>query len=122
MTQWKQINQKEFDSIKALQTAGLSAKKTSIVLNRGVNSINSVYKADTLEEHRSMQRVRRYKYNKPSTTHLDIVPEPHTSPTIVKTIKANTEPIIQLERIADALERLADAWEAAPVKKKRWVR
>jgi hypothetical protein len=119
---WHQVSQKEFETVKALQAAGLSVSKTGKIVGRGAGTVASIYKADTLEAHKEASRATRYAYkNKP----LTIAGFPvEAEPVVVEEVEPVGEVTATLADVVDVLQdintsltRLADAWENTGNKK-----
>lgn len=118
---WTQLEQKEFNLVKDLQGAGLSISKAALVTKRSWGTIQMIYRNDTLDGYKQDVREQRYKYR------ADGAPVSRTStPAAEEEVLAEEAPQTEvtkslnetnLDRIATALERLADAWERQPERK-----
>lgn len=121
---WKHITQDEFDTIKLLISAGLKLDMVASVQDRSYSTIVTINNSNTLEEYK--QRVRAYTAskkngNKPRTVASEASDNDTLQQSVVDSfideLNAPAKQPETLERIAVALERLADAWERTPEKK-----
>lgn len=61
----KHLTESEFKQIKKLQDAGLSVSLTAKIVGRSGGAVASIFKADSLKQHRELQAKSRRKYLKP---------------------------------------------------------
>jgi hypothetical protein len=126
-TKYKILTAQEFNQIKLLSASGLKPKQVQIALQNGrsTGTINRAAKFDTLEEYRKSMTDRLHATNKAKADNSG-TKTPDAPVGLVKTdgyiqprpaaTFSNTD--MTLRRIASALERMADAWEAKPVKRR----
>lgn len=118
------INEAEYKRIKALLDAGVTPSQTAKVTSR---SLATVHRIASSADHASYKReivAVASKYNakrkaggSPTKEALESLREKLPDAPAEKAIPDRPrfdENGLQLKRIADALERLADAWEASP--------
>lgn len=131
---WKQMTQREYEGIKAMQNAGVSNSAVVKATGRGSGTISYIFKSNDYNHYRELIAGRsRYYRLKKAENGVKVEK-------VEKTKKAETpeqaelpmdskDPMIAvMERLADAVERsakasekLVAAWEArpeAPVKKR----
>jgi IS30 family transposase len=133
---YKILDQQEFNTIRGLQSFGMTSKKIQEHLgnNRHTSTINTLRNFDTLEEYR--QHVRDNKARSLAKAPKVVPMTPENTPLFESKTPdvptgLSTEGMIQprpaatfsttemtLRRIASALERMADAWEAKPAKRR----
>lgn len=130
-TSWKAIAEKDIILIKTLSDAGLTRSKIQKITGRGAGTIISALEATNLEDYKRITRESRVKYQPEPQPVAKPVAEPAVSIEEVmnggetkqaepqaKFYTATEQGAIELTRIADALERLGDLWEATPTKRK----
>lgn len=110
------VAEEDFAKVKALQAHGLTVKQIASITGWSSGATQIMHRFDTFEDYRNY-RVKASTYVKrdapkpaPSVTKAqDKAPVPEV------TTRSFTDSD-NLERIATALERLADAWESSPKK------
>lgn len=94
------FTEKEYKKIKEILNVGISIAKTAKIVDRSQGLVGLVSKTNTFQEYQEHNRARFAKADKKKV---------EQSTPIVKT---NDDKFIEvLVRVADSLERLADAWE-----------
>ena len=106
-TTWKYVTEAEYSTTKQLQSMGLTATKISKVTGRAPGTVQRIMNSTDMANYKAITLANRTKYRKPTT------PVEEMDAPVAKATNPNSD----LQRIAKALERLADAWEAAPRKK-----
>ena len=120
------LSESEFTQIKVMQSAGLKNLQVQKVLgnNRTTSTIGRVSKFDNLESYRKAM-VDKANQNKAKLKQA--APD---KPYFVQHYKFNPAEVeqspsdnfsnvaLELGRVASALERLADAWESSPTKRR----
>lgn len=115
---WKHMSEQDFTIIKTLQNLGVSQTKIIKTTGRGSGTVQRAMAAETFEGYVELTRAfNANRSTKPEVvvpTASDLTVEGHEEkyPALMNVTD------VQLERIANALERMADAWEAAPAKRK----
>lgn len=109
-TRRQTITEDEFAAIKMMKGT-LSPLQTKELFGRSVATVSRIFKYDTLEDMKKRPSAGSPKKVKEVTEE-------------VEEIKVDDTPNIEvtLERIAVAMERLADAWEASPRKRGNFLR
>lgn len=102
------ISLKEWETIKTLQSLGLSPSEAATAAKRANSTVGYIYESESFEGYRQISRER----NK-------VVPkqEPEAQPEQESPV-AQDELVKQLTRIADGIENLVNAWQDSPRKKK----
>ena len=118
---WKHLHQQEYDTIKLLLSTGLSTRTVAEIKGRSYNTIHNIKKSESLEDYRktvTAQTARNYA-RRTAAAKAESVPAKaeQTEEVAVKGRTYFSEDSVNLERIASALERLAEAWERQPEKK-----
>lgn len=131
------LTNEDFKLIKKLLDLGVGTKEISNISKRSEGTIGAFKKVDTFEEYKTNLAVkyakRKAEMNKPIkefangifdqqklTDSLDKLSiRPKEIPVVKEPVEDNTNE--QLIRIANALERLAVAWEKQP-EKKGWLK
>lgn len=114
----KRITQEDYDQMKLLLAAGLKPSLVGEVCQRSHGSVNRVMRSASYEDYREsltkMNKVYHAKADAKSTAPVEqeATSEPEQDLMTTKAYTADET----LERIASALERLAEAWEAQPRK------
>jgi len=120
MTKYKSLNKKEYVQIKALLDAGVPVGVLGKMMERSQATISNIKRSKDFDDYHVI--IRSYYAPKPKSVvieeakieqHIDEVNE--TEPTHLPKVQAHdgTE-ATSLLRIANALERMADAWESKP--------
>jgi DNA-binding MurR/RpiR family transcriptional regulator len=113
---YKQVSQKDFDTIKALKEANLSQSKIHAITGRSYSTIERIYKTKSLEEYREMtkeiSRALAQKHPYIPVAEKKVEDYAHK---IGATAEQN-DLLAVLRSIDRNLERLADAWETHPDK------
>ena len=126
------MNAERFDAIKRLDGVGVDRRGISRITKYSVTTINRVLRCDNFEAYRLDVAEFNKKYNakqavaeEPSTEVAETVSVPSVPgtriPDAIRTRFSNEERMtLSLERIADQMERLAEAWETeATIKAKK---
>ena len=123
---YKQMNEKEFNKVKLLAEAGLSTGAISKVTGRACSTVSWVKRSDSFEHYREL--TREYLESRRKANEVEAAPVQATEPEaesdmqdiIGKTFYYTPaeQTAVELTRIANALERMADAWESTPDKKR----
>lgn len=107
---FSQMTEAEFKSLKSLTNAGVKinvvSRATGRATGRANDTVKRVSRATDFEHYRILTKEQTAKYMNPATTHA---PEPS---------EEEVPQVSELTRIADALERLAEAWESTPNKRR----
>jgi len=111
------ITPEVFTSTKKLQEAGMSTKDIAGILHIGKSTVSKIKTCLTIEEYNSVYNGSRKKQEVEVVNEDTKSDDEKTSP-VASTVVYNSEVEMYLDRIATALERLADAWETQPEKKK----
>lgn len=114
---WTHIGQEEFSSVKALQAANLPVSTVHKATGRSHSTIQRIYNADTLERYVELTKIKNGYIKKDAPVKVETVEEPEQQAERGTFYTPNEQSAIELTRIANALERLADAWETSPKKK-----
>ena len=115
----------EFKNIKKMQELGIKAGAVANLVQRSSSTIYAIYRNDTLDDYINEMRVKiaereaRRKNGQANQQDTKAEPatedEPTNEPLTQAPIKTYfSEDSLNLQRIATALERLADAWERQP--------
>lgn len=127
----KHITKDDFKLIKGLQNAGVSRKQAKEITGRGSYTITFIYDSETMGQYKKLMTHHRTRYQKPVTppvtdsfvaegplmddADLQDAPdsdEPNPSASeLIDVVKLYQDNIVQLTRMADALERVADVAE-----------
>ena len=94
----KNLSPQEFKNIKTLLDQGIKKKHVAFALGRSYGTVNVIGRFKTFKEYQTFNQTR---FKKPDFSKMS-EPEPHDP---------QPDPLV---RMADALERLATAWEAKP--------
>lgn len=124
---YKQMNEAEFNRIKALINANVLPKvKVAELVGRSPSAISTISRSKDFDEYKSI--INAYlEASKARRTTVKaakaIIDEPSEDDKLEQSLVelAQGEPtkeVDPLARIADAMERLATAWESTPNKKK----
>lgn len=127
---YKYLTKEEFENMKLLQSAGLKAAMVIKVTKRSGGTVSAVFRSNTWEDYKKFNsEYRKAKENKKAsilqgvgTDKIEvasIIPEPKDE--IGAKLAQSCVVQDSLDRIAVALERLADAWEKTP-SKKGWLK
>lgn len=108
---YKKLNEAEFKSLKLLTDAGIKRSVVCRATGRSNDTIRRIESAKNFTDYRAITQAQLDKYTSP-------VPEPGEVLPLENVVVASTPQPSELTRIADALERLANAWEAAPNKRR----
>lgn len=117
---YKQLQEPEYHKIKALCNAGLNDTQIVKIMERSKATISTVRRSTDFADYKrivhtySEQRMSYRQREEGKKIEEKIDTENASHPVVTKT-HAGTE-ATSLLRIANALERLADAWEAQPNK------
>ena len=104
------ITQEDFSVIKELNKLNLPHAKIQEITNRSSATIKRIIDSATLEDYTETLRLQNETYH----NRRDLLIEPQTVEQTELTIEGMASvftPVDPLERIASALERLADCWE-----------
>lgn len=94
-----QFTEKEYKKIKEILNVGVSIAKTAKIVDRSQGLVGLVSKTNTFQEYQEYNRARFAKADEKKA-----VPTP--------VVKTNDDKFIEvLVRVADSLERLANAWD-----------
>lgn len=133
-SKYEKLTPAEYDRIKLLQNAGINCTQASKIVGRAGSTTSRIYSSDSYEDYKSTlretnrksqeNRKKRLLAKKQAQSNQEADQEVKTATVMnLSTVtsenyddKHNWE-VDQLERIAVALERLANAWEAQPKKK-----
>lgn len=113
----KRLTQEEFDKVKLLQQAAVGNSSAMRITGRSASTISRIYRAENYDEYTSaLAETHPYV---PAGGETKIVSS-EDLPVFVKDIKSIPQDNLEalLERIAVAAERMADAWESQPKKKR----
>ncbi len=113
--QHKHLTEKDFDNIKTLLSTNLTTLQVSQLSQRSRTTVYAIRQADDFDAYKDI--VRSYTRNKTKKepaeeTVVEAPKEQEAQRTNFNPDSAN------LARIATALERLADAWESTPNKRR----
>lgn len=123
---YKRLTEKEFDAIKAMQSAGVSSSVAARATGRSYTTIWYIYNNDTFSAYhevisnRAARHEDRTKNQATIPDGFDVVPgvsEDGDDAGKGSHQLADSAVVAQLTRIADSMERLADAWENQPKRK-----
>lgn len=115
---FKHLTTKEYEQIKELRGLGMSLNKVASITKRSVATVHSISNSDNFQDYKTKLTLR-YKKPAPKAIErepLDVFTPVETVPAPPSTAHEGTE-ATSLLRIANALERLADAWENKPKRK-----
>lgn len=101
-----------FTRTKTLLGADLTITQVANLAGISQQSVGRIAKASTFADYKKQRSEAMKAYHAKNTAVAAPADAQQPTPT-----KPTTAPKSDLARIADALERLADAWEAAPTKK-----
>lgn len=122
---WKKLNEKSFLLVKTLRNAGVKTKDIISISGISSGTVSKITRSETLADYVTMNRT--YLSNRqPKPEEEIVVAEEESIENLFNKLNevpsdGNThfsEDSRNIARIATALERLADAWEAQPSKKK----
>lgn len=120
MTKWKNLTPAEFKKIKALLDAGVSRIQVSKIMERSTATVTMISRAGSFDEYldivRSYYKTKSVAKQEEEAKVEETIDEVNAAKRVVLHTHEGTE-ATSLNRIANALERLADAWEASPKKK-----
>lgn len=110
------LTHEEFDKIKTLHGMNLSNKQIQSILgnNRSTHTIAKIRHFDTLETYRKACSDAQAETASRNPSKLELANDGAVQPRVPSIVSVTDS---QLVRIANALERLADAWESAPKKR-----
>lgn len=119
MSKRPRFTEEEYDKIKLLQHAKVGMKNTLKITGRSYSTISRVYRSDNFEEYRNLFIENRPHAANPADESEDSISS-EDFPVVVKDASGVSEEKLEvlLERIAVAAERMADAWESQPTKKR----
>ena len=129
-TKGTRVTQEEYETVQTLYKNGLSIKQIATALNRAGSTIGYLVKADSLEDYLGRIRIIKNR-NRLNMQNMQNRPTPVAMPfddDTVETVEASANELApnhkmpELERIADALESLVDAWENTTTHKKGWLK
>lgn len=108
---YKTISEADFTTIKTLLDNKVSYQAIQRITGRAVSTVRRIEKTSSIKEYQDLTREWNLEMKKKR--------ELHSAPTIsTSEFNEHTTTIVpetsELTRIALALERLADAWEASP--------
>lgn len=113
---FKHITDQDFKSIKALLESGVSVSVVAKATGRAYTTVRAIYKTSTVEEYKMyVSEYHNKKREVVDTTpkhlpeELEVAEEPQRT--------RFSSDSVNLDRIATALERMADAWENKPKRK-----
>lgn len=121
MAKYTNMTETEFNTIKALQTAGCSARIATKATGRSGFTVGAIFKADDFHTYKdnvtskwknNPAYLKRQAENAP--VQVSVLDEFEQ---LINDTPALSTPEVHMERIATALERLADAWENSPKKR-----
>lgn len=116
-TGYKSLTQEEFEKVKLLDGMGLTQVNIAKITGRSSATVSYICGADTFEDYKRNIRATYMKSAKYQTTvhaKQSVVPiTDEVSMVVEEELLTDRE---YLKRIASALERMADAWEASPKK------
>lgn len=113
------LNQEAFDKVKLLQNAGVKTAMAVQITGLSSASVSRIFRFDTWNAYKTWRTEQTRKYHpEPKAKAPKSVEVPRQDSEEPKAIfyTASEQSAIELTRIANALERLADAWEAQPAK------
>ena len=107
------VSKEEFIANKALLESGVSSKALSQVSNLSVTTLDRMARATSFSDYKAIVR----RLSAPKAKNIKVTEDANKT---IQHIDVNSyiKDKNNLTRIADALERLADAWENGPKKKK----
>ena len=116
----RNITKEEYGAIKLLAKTGMSAPAIGKAMNYSESTVYAVLRTDTIEQHIDNNRKRLEKYQQKEKAPAEVV---ENSTRVDDTISQNHK-MPELERIADALEALVEAWNDTKEngKKKGWLK
>ena len=95
------FTEKEYKKIKEILNVGVSIAKTAKIVDRSEGLVGLVSKTNSFKEYQEYNRARFAK-----------AAEKKAEEKVAPVVKTNDDKFIEvLVRVADSLERLADAWE-----------
>lgn len=135
---WTRLTQKEYDTIKTLLEADLPIAKVASIQDRAYSTVKAISVSNSMEDYlhgvnerakRNKIRAAERKARRQAALETPVADEPEEIdlPPHLRPVEAEAEQervkthfsqdSVSLDRIATALERLADAWERQPEKK-----
>lgn len=117
----KRITQEQFDAVKALAEIGLKTKKIAQALNLGNTTIVYLKRFDTLEQYHNFNKERHIKTHikeKEVAQKSDVSPHQSEVSKLPVSIANEERAITSIAELADAINRLADAFKRdTPIEK-----
>lgn len=113
------LTQETFDKVKLLQNAGVKTAMAVQITGLSSASVSRIFRFDTWNAYKTWRTEQTRKYHQePKAKAPKSVEVPRQDSEEPKAIfyTASEQSAIELTRIANALERLADAWEVQPTK------
>jgi len=114
------VTQADFDAVKALKAAKVKDTAISKILSRATSTVYYLGASDSLEDYHSKTQARNEKAEAQPDPVDEVSPFADPNPLNDSPYTPATDIPDPLDRIAAALERLADAWENP--KKKGWIK
>jgi IS30 family transposase len=118
---YKWLTAQEYTSIKALQASGCSNKVVCGATGRSQMTVKRIFDTDTFDDYRKL--VEALSQKKAVKTVVIDTPQPVNDPNGQTHTFTNEAALLErlanaTEQIAIAVERLADAWESTPNKRR----
>jgi hypothetical protein len=122
---WKKVTEQEFATTKQLQAMGLNASKIRKITGRGLTAVGRMFEVESLEDYRQLTLAAKAKTDARKAAKAASARIEPTAEVATETEEIEEDQHLQtsfsfnskhdtLVRIAEALERLADAWENSP--------
>ena len=117
---WKQMTPVEYDRVKQLIALKLTERQVIELTGRSTGTIHNIKNSDSWEDYkqRTRKQLETLKKKYPTLEDKNKRPEQETTSLEAGRVQVVAEhQTATLERIAKAMERLADAWESSPKRK-----